>query len=179
MYLHELTAPAGSHKRRKIVGRGKGSGHGKTSCRGHGRNQHARSGRGILGSLEGGQMPLIRRLPKVGFRSHRPILYQVVQLESLNRFKNGTVVDAQALKTHGLVANIFRPFKVLGNGEIKHALTIQAYSFSKAATEKIAQAGGKAVVIDAQTVKKETTSAVADSAIKKVRAVPAAAKNKK
>ena len=164
MQLHELTAPVGSNKRKKIVGRGKGSGHGKTSCRGHGRNQRARAGRGILISLEGGQMPLIRRLPKVGFRSHRPILYQVVSVESLARFKSNTLVDAQTLKDKGLIKNIFKPFKILGDGELKHPLTVQAYSFSKSAADKITKAGGKTVVITPENFKQEAAAAEPASA---------------
>ena len=154
MFLHEIKSPHGSRKRRKIVGRGRGSGHGKTSGKGQ-KGQKSRSGRSILGQLEGGQMPLIRRLPKVGFRSKRPLLYQVVNLEHLSRFKEGSVVDAKTLKSKGLIKNIYRPFKILGGGELKHALTVQAYSFSKSAADKIAKAGGKIETIDQQFLKKE------------------------
>lgn len=154
MFLHQISSPLGSRKRRKIVGRGRGSGHGKTSCRGQ-KGQKSRSGRGILGQLEGGQMPLIRRLPKVGFRSKNPILYQVVNLDHLSRFKTGTTVDAKTLKAKGLIKNIYRPFKILGVGELKHALTVQAYSFSKNAAEKITQAGGKMETIDQKFLKQE------------------------
>ncbi len=89
-------------------------------------------------------MPLIRRLPKVGFRSKRPVIYQVVNLESLQRIKEGTVVDAAYLKSHGLIKSPAKPFKILGNGEITRALTIKAHSFSKSAQEKILAAGGTA-----------------------------------
>ena len=147
MQLHELKSPIGSRKRRKIVGRGRGSGHGKTSCRGQ-KGQGARSGRGILGSLEGGQMPLIRRLPKVGFRSKRPILYQVVNLEQLNRFKDGTVVTPELLKTEGLIKSYNKPFKILGDGDIKKSLTVRTLSVSKSAQEKITKAGGKVEMIE-------------------------------
>ena len=154
MFLHEIKSPDGSRKRRKIVGRGRGSGHGKTSCRGQ-KGQKSRSGRGILGQLEGGQMPLIRRLPKIGFRSKRPILYQVVNLDHLSRFKAGTLVDARTLKGKGLIKNIYRPFKILGVGELTAALTVQAYSFSKSAAEKITKAGGKTQTINQQFLKQE------------------------
>jgi large subunit ribosomal protein L15 len=154
MFLHEIKSPHGSRKRRKIVGRGRGSGHGKTSTKGQ-KGQKSRSGRGIIGQLEGGQMPLIRRLPKIGFRSKRPILYQVVNLDHLSRFKSGSVVDAKTLKSKGLIKNIYRPFKILGSGELKHALTVQAYSFSKSAADKIAKAGGKIETIDQNFLKQE------------------------
>jgi len=146
MQLHELRSPVGSRKRRKIVGRGPGSGHGKTSGRGQ-KGQRARSGRGpILGS-EGGQMPLIKRLAKVGFRSKAPTIYQLVKLEQLTRFKEGTVVNADILKSHKIIKSISRPVKVLADGEIKKPLVVQANSFSKSAEEKITQAGGKAELI--------------------------------
>ncbi|HBR14654.1 MAG TPA: 50S ribosomal protein L15 [Candidatus Omnitrophica bacterium] len=147
MQLHELISPKGSRKRRKIVGRGRGSGHGKTSCRGQ-KGQKSRSGRGILRGLEGGQMPLIRRLPKVGFRSKRPILNQIVKLGDLNRFESGTVINAEFLKTEGLIKSLNKPFKILGDGEIKKSLIIQAESLSKTAREKITKAGGKITNFD-------------------------------
>lgn len=159
MFLHELKSPLGSRKRRKIVGRGRGSGHGKTSCRGQ-KGQKSRSGPGILNQLEGGQMPLIRRIPKMGFKSRRPILYQIVTLESLARFKAGTVVDVAALKDKGLIKSIYKPFKVLGTGEVKSALTVQAYGFSKSAADKIAKAGGKAEIVDRAAVLKAAEKAV-------------------
>ena len=162
MFLHEIKSPHGSRKRRKIVGRGRGSGHGKTSCKGQ-KGQKARSGRGILGQLEGGQMPLIRRLPKIGFRSKRPILYQVVNLDHLSRFKAGSVIDAKTLKAKGLIKNIYRPFKILGSGELKHAVTIQAYSFSKSAAEKINKAGGKMETIDQKFLKQQEEKTAAAS----------------
>ncbi len=148
MQAHQIPQPKGSRKRRKIVGRGRGSGSGKTSGRGHGRNQGARSGRGIIPQLEGGQMPLLRRTPKIGFRRKNPVIYQQVSLTDLAKFKAGTVVDAIALRKKGLIENPYKPFKILSNGEIKHALTVQAYAFSKVAAEKITKAGGKTEVID-------------------------------
>lgn len=144
MQLHELKAPQGAKKRRKIVGRGRGSGHGRTSGRGQ-KGQLSRStGRHILGSLEGGQMPLIRRLPKVGFRSKRPILNQVVDLDRLNeKFEDGSVINAEALKSKGLIKSLNKPFKILGDGETKKSFVIQGGSISKTAEEKIIKAGGK------------------------------------
>ncbi|MFH1360255.1 MAG: 50S ribosomal protein L15 [Candidatus Omnitrophota bacterium] len=146
MYIHELKSPQGARKRRKIVGRGSGSGHGKTSGRGH-KGQKARSGRGILNSLEGGQVPLIRRLAKFGFRSKNPKIHQLVKIESLSRFKEGTIIDANILKSHGLIKSARRTIKVLGDGEIKKSLTVCAHYFSKSAQEKIKQAGGKVEII--------------------------------
>ena len=152
MFLHELKSPKGARKRRKIVGRGRGSGHGKTSGRGQ-TGQDSRAGRGILFSLEGGQMHLIRRLPKIGFNSRRPMVYQIVPLSELNGFKDGDVVNAQSLKTKGLIRSIRRPVKILNNGDISKRLTVQAQGFSKAAQEKIAKAGGKAEVVALNLVK--------------------------
>jgi len=139
MQLHDLTSPKGSRTVKRIIGRGEGSGRGKTCGRGH-KGQKSRSGRGIINGSEGGQMSLIRRLPKVGFRSHRPIVYQLVQVSDLNRFKKSDIVDAKVLRQAGLIHNVYKPFKILGNGEIKVALEVQATSFSKTAKEKIEQA---------------------------------------
>lgn len=141
MQLNELRAPIGSRKRRKIVGRGPGSGHGKTSGRGQ-KGQRARSGRGPIVSSEGGQMPLIKRLAKVGFRSKNPTIYQIVKLRDLTRFQPGTVVNAESLKSHRIIKSLYRPFKVLADGEIKEPLVVHAHSFSKSAEEKIINAGG-------------------------------------
>ena len=142
MYLHQIKAPYGARKRRKIVGRGPGSGHGKTSCRGQ-KGQGARSGRGILPGLEGGQVPLIRRLPKVGFRSKNPVLNQVVNVESLNLFENGTVVNAQVLKDKRLINSLNKPVKILGDGELHKSLIVQLENLSESAKEKILKNGGK------------------------------------
>ena len=152
MFLHELKAPKGSHKKRKIVGRGRGSGHGKRSGRGQ-TGQRSRAGRGILNSLEGGQMYLIRRLPKVGFNSKWPTNYQIINIEDLNCFKDGTVVNAAALKAEGLLKSVRRPVKILSSGDISKRLTVQAQGFSKSAQEKIAKAGGKTEIVALETVK--------------------------
>jgi large subunit ribosomal protein L15 len=153
MFLHELKPPKGSKKRRKIVGRGRRSGHGKTSGKGH-KGQKARAGRAIIGSLEGGQVPLIRRIPKLGFRPHRPSIFQIVNVEHLNQFPNGTVVDAPFLKSKGLISNARNPFKVLGDGEIKKSLIIKANGISKSAEEKIVKAGGKIELIEKSSEEK-------------------------
>jgi large subunit ribosomal protein L15 len=154
MQLHELKAPKGARTRKRIVGRGPGSGRGKTSGRGE-KGQKSRSGRGIMRGYEGGQMSLIRRLPKVGFRRKNPTVYQVVKLENLGKYKEGSIVDPQALVDQGLIKNVFTPFKILGNGELKKALTLKAHSFSKAAEEKIKKAGGKIEIINKQIVKEQ------------------------
>ncbi|MGE0269047.1 MAG: 50S ribosomal protein L15 [Candidatus Omnitrophota bacterium] len=154
MQLHELVSPKGSRKRRKIVGRGKGSGLGKTSGRGQ-KGQTSRSGDWSPKAHEGGQMRLIRRLPKVGFNSHRPILNQIVKVESLNRFKKDTIVTAELLKSEGLIKSLNKPFKILGDGELKNALIVQAESVSESAKEKIIKAGGK-VEIAAKKVTQKT-----------------------
>ena len=104
-------------------------------------------------------MPLIRRLPKVGFRSRRPILYQIVKINDLTRFKSGTVVDAFVLKQKGRISNVYRPYKILGDGEIKNALTVKAYSFSKTAQEKILNAGGKIEIVNQETIKQAELAA--------------------
>ncbi len=147
LQLHELKSPKGSHKRRKIVGRGPGSGHGKTSCKGQ-KGQTSRSGRSVIIGSEGGQMPLIKRLAKFGFDSKRPVIYQLVKLAQLNRFKEGTMIDVNFLKGHNLIKTLKQPIKILGDGEIKKAFTVQAHGFSKSAQEKITGAGGKAEIVE-------------------------------
>ena len=150
--LNQLRPPLGSKKRRKLLGRGPGSGHGKTSCRGQ-KGQMSRSSRWTVKGSEGGQMPLIKRLPKVGFRSHRPTLYQVVSIESLNKFANGAVITAQSLKEQGLINSLLRPFKILGDGELKKSVVVQEGAFSKSAEEKIKRAGGKIEIKKPETKK--------------------------
>jgi len=155
MYLHEIKSPKGSRKKKRIVGRGQGSGLGKTCGRGE-NGQRSRSGRWAVGGSEGGQMPLIRRLPKVGFRSHRPNYYQVVNVGDLNKFDKGVVVDAKTLKSKGLISSARKAFKILGTGELKTALTINAQNVSKTAQEKITKAGGTIMlpkIEDAKVVK--------------------------
>ena len=143
MKLHELQRPQGARKKIKKIGRGSGSGHGKTSCRGH-KGLKARSGAGgkLRLGFEGGQMPLIRRVPKRGFRSSFKVINQIVDVEDLNEFKKDDIVDPQKLKEINIVKNVRKPVKILGNGEIKKPLTVRAHSFSKSAVEKIKKVGG-------------------------------------
>ncbi len=155
MQLHELKKPKNSKKRKKIVGRGKGSGWGKTSGRGE-NGQKSRSGSSLNRSSEGGQMPLIRRLPKVGFRSHRPVLNQIVTLESLNCFDENAAIDKESLKTAGLIKSINKPFKILDKGEIAKPLKLKVKSISAAAKEKVIKAGGTVDLIPKKMPFKKT-----------------------
>ena len=143
MHLHELKSPVGSRKRKKLLGRGAGSGHGRTSGRGQKGQNSRSSGRKLVGTSEGGQMPLAKRLPKVGFRSKRPILNQVVDLKQLDQLENGAVINTAFLKSQGLIESIHKPFKILGDGELKKSVVIEEGSVSQTAREKILMAGGK------------------------------------
>ncbi|MBI1386873.1 MAG: 50S ribosomal protein L15 [bacterium] len=143
MYIGELQAPP--RKRKKRVGRGPGSGTGKTAGRGQ-KGQKSRSGYKSRPWFEGGQMPLQRRVPKRGFKPRNRVTYQLVKVESLAKFGDGAVVDAQALKEAGLVKNDGRLIKILGDGDLKSKVTVHADAFSKSAQEKITQAGGEAIV---------------------------------
>ena len=143
MHLHELKSPVGSRKRKKLLGRGAGSGHGRTSGRGQKGQNSRSSGRKLVGTSEGGQMPLAKRLPKVGFRSKRPILNQVVDLKQLDQLENGAVINVAFLKSQGLIESIHKPFKILGDGELKKSVVIEEGSVSRTAREKILKAGGK------------------------------------
>jgi large subunit ribosomal protein L15 len=143
MELNTIRPAAGSTKNRKRIGRGTGSGHGKTATKGH-KGQKARSGGSIKPGFEGGQMPMQRRLPKRGFNSLNRKVYALVNLEQLNRFDAGTTVDAQLLIQAGLVKKINDGIKILADGELTKALTIKAAKFSDAAKEKISAAGGTA-----------------------------------
>lgn len=146
MKLFELAPSKGAVKDRKIVGRGHGSGSGKTSGRGH-KGQNARSGGGVRVGFEGGQMPIYRRLPKRGFTNIFAKEYVEVKISDLNKFESGAVVDAQALKEAGIIKKVCDGIKVLGNGEINVKLTVKAAKFTEAAKEKIEAAGGKAEVM--------------------------------
>jgi len=132
MRLNDLAPPKGANKNSKRIGRGSGSGHGKTSCRGH-KGQMSRSGRKTRPGFEGGQMPLARRVPKRGFRNLFKTTYQIVNVEKLNRFKKDSTVTAQMLREQGLIRNVRLPVKILGMGKISKALNIQAHSVSKQA----------------------------------------------
>ena len=148
MKLHELSPVPGSTHAVKRVGRGAGSGNGKTAGKGH-KGQNARSGGGVRPGFEGGQTPLAMRLPKLpGFRNPRRIEYTAVNVERLERkFEDGAVVDTEAIVKAGLVKKLEGGIKVLGNGEITKNLTVKAAAFSKSAKEKIEKAGGKTEVI--------------------------------
>jgi len=146
--LHNLFAPAGAHKHKKLLGRGPGSGHGKTSTRGS-KGQTSRAGRDFYLGFEGGQMPLIRRIPKRGFTSNFRREYQIVNLDALNKIKEETVT-LELLEQKGLIKDKNKLVKILGEGEIKIPLTIQAHAFSKSAAEKIKGAGGKSEIITAK-----------------------------
>ena len=147
MKLHELQPAAGSKKTRTRVGRGLGSGLGKTSGRGQ-KGQNSRSGGGVRSGFEGGQMPLYRRLPKRGFNnSVFAKQYAEVNVAQLNRFEDGATVNAAALKEAGIIKKELDGVKVLGNGAIEKKLTVQAAKFSKSAVAAIEAAGGKTEVI--------------------------------
>jgi len=146
MKIHELSPAEGSRKKGKRVGRGPGSGHGKTSCRGH-KGQKSRSGGGPRPGFEGGQMPLHRRLPKRGFNNIFKKYYSIVNIKDLNRFAPNSNVDSEALRKAGLVRKAGDGIKLLGNGEISHPVVIQVHKVSKAAKEKIEASGGKVEVI--------------------------------
>jgi len=146
MTLDELKPAAGSNRKRKRVGRGDGSGHGKTSCRGH-KGQGARSGGGTKPGFEGGQMPLQRRLPKRGFHNPFRIEMSVVNLTQLESFPSGAEVTPESLCAQGLVRGKNRRIKILGDGSLSKPLTIKAHGFSAKAKAKIEASGGKTEVI--------------------------------
>ena len=146
MKLHELQPAAGSKKTRTRVGRGLGSGLGKTSGRGQ-KGQNSRSGGGVRSGFEGGQMPLYRRLPKRGFNNVFAKQYAEVNVEQLNRFEDGATVDPVALIEAGILKNVRDGIRILGNGTLETKnLTVIANGFTKSAEEKITAAGGKVEV---------------------------------
>ena len=147
MKLHELSPAEGSVKAGFRKGRGAGSGNGKTAGKGH-KGQNARSGGGVRPGFEGGQLPLYRKLPKRGFNNYRfAKKYAVVNVELLNKFADGDVVDFAALLNAGIIKNVFDGVKVLGEGEITKKLTVKAAVFSASAKEKIEAVGGKTEVV--------------------------------
>lgn len=147
MRMHTIAPAPGSVKEPKRLGRGIGSGLGKTSGKGH-KGQWARSGGGVRIGFEGGQMPLARRLPKTGFDNNWKKVYSVVNLERLNDFEDGTVITAELLLEAGVLSKIEAyGLKVLGNGELTKKLTVKANKFSKSAIEKIEKIGGKVEVL--------------------------------
>ena len=145
MKLHELSPAPGSTKSVVRKGRGAGSGNGKTAGKGH-KGQKARSGGSIRPGFEGGQMPLQRRIPKRGFNNIFAKEYVSINVDVLNRFEDGAVVDAQAIADAGIIKNTRDGIKILGRGELERKLTVIASAFSASAKEKIEAAGGKAEV---------------------------------
>lgn len=146
MDLSNLSPPKGSVKNRKRVGRGPGSGHGKTSCRGH-KGQKARSGGKVRPGFEGGQMPLARRLPKRGFTNIFKKEYALIQVRDLMSFEKGSVIDPAVLVESGLVAKLLDGVKLLGNGDIDIPLTVKVHKCSQSAQAKIIAAGGTVEVL--------------------------------
>ncbi|MDH5588997.1 MAG: 50S ribosomal protein L15 [Gemmatimonadota bacterium] len=146
--LHDLSPSSGSHRNRKRVGRGPGSGLGKTSGRGE-KGQKARSGGSVPARFEGGQMPLHRRIPKRGFKNFNRVEFQVVNVQHLERVEGD--VNPAALKAAGLIRNLIQPVKILGNGELTKAFKVEAHAFSKGAQAKIEAAGGSVAVLSSST----------------------------
>jgi large subunit ribosomal protein L15 len=146
MNLSQLTPPMGTLKKRKRVGRGDGSGHGGTSCKGH-KGQKARSGGKVRRGYEGGQMPLSRRLPKRGFRNIFRKEIAVVNLDQLKAFPSGTVIDAALLLDSGILKNAGDAIKVLGKGSVSNSIKVKINLISRSAKEKIEAAGGSVEVI--------------------------------
>ena len=147
MKLHELEKNIGATQKRKIVGRGPGSGLGKTSGKGH-KGQNARSGGGVRPVFEGGQLPLFRRLPKRGFTNAKfKTTYATINLSDLNKFEEGTEITPELLKDMGILKNQLDGVKVLGNGKLEKKLVVKANKFSETAKEAIEALGGKAEVI--------------------------------
>ena len=146
MKMHELAPAMGSTKESKRIGRGHGSGQGKTAGKGH-KGQKARAGRGMRAGFEGGQMPLQRRVPKRGFNNIFASKFAIVNVSDLEVFEANAVVDAEALQAKGLIKKTYDGVKVLGNGNLSKAVTVKASAFSESAKSKIEAAGGKAEVI--------------------------------
>ena len=146
MKLHELSPVEGSKKESKRIGRGHGSGQGKTAGKGH-KGQKARAGHGMRPGFEGGQMPLQRRVPKRGFNNIFAEEWLAINVSALEVFEDGTVVDAAALASKGIIKKANLPVKVLGNGKLTKKLEVKLNAYSASAAEKINAAGGKAEVI--------------------------------
>lgn len=146
MGLQNLISVKGANKRKKLLGRGSGSGHGKTSTRGH-KGQRSRSGRDFYLGFEGGQSPLIRRIPKRGFTHLKRRQYQLVNIDKLNIFPKDSIVELKDMFDNKLIDSSKGLVKILGDGDLSVALTIKAHKFSKSAIEKIQKCGGKTEVI--------------------------------
>lgn len=145
--LHSLAVPPGMRHKKKLLGRGSSSGHGKTSTRGS-KGQTSRAGRHFYLGFEGGQSPLIRRMPKRGFTSRSKDEFQIVNLGSLGRVK-GDIVNPETLAAAGLIKDKAKPVKILGDGELKNPVTVQAHAFSKSALEKLKGCGARTEVLNA------------------------------
>lgn len=146
MKLHELQTSEGARRDNFRKGRGIGSGNGKTAGKGH-KGQNARSGGGVPLGFEGGQMPYFRRIPKRGFKNANRVVYATVNVSSLNRFDDGTLITPALLKETGLLTKEYDGLKILGNGTLEKKLTVQANKFSKSAEKAIVDAGGTVEVI--------------------------------
>jgi large subunit ribosomal protein L15 len=146
MKIHELSPARGARRKRKRVGRGQGSGHGGTACRGH-KGQRSRSGGGTRVGFEGGQMPLHRRLPKRGFTNIFKKQYNAINISDLSGFEANTTLDTEAMKKAGLFSKLKDGIKLLGDGNISHPLFVKVHKISRAAKEKIEAAGGKVEII--------------------------------
>jgi len=144
--LHSLKTPKGMRKKKKILGRGPSSGHGKTSGRGN-KGQGARAGRDFYLGFEGGQVPLIRKIPKRGFSSRHYLRYQIVNIEGISKL-NENLITPEVLEKNRLIKNRNLPVKILGRGSIEKAITVKAVAFSKSAKAKIEKAGGNTEVLD-------------------------------
>jgi len=151
MKLNEISPAKGAVKKRKRVGCGPGSGHGKTSTRGH-KGQNSRSGGGVPPWFEGGQMPLQRRLPKRGFTNINRVKYQVINLDDLAKFESGTKINRGVLIEAGLVKKASEPVKVLGRGELKVALEIEVDHISRSAAKAVLDAGGSVALVSGKNV---------------------------
>ena len=147
MLNHEITSIAGKHKARRRIGRGNGSGYGKTAGRGH-KGYGSRAGASSVSLFEGGQMPLFRRIPKRGFSNYNfAMRYEIVNVSQLERFDDGALVGAEQLSNAGLIGSTKSKVKILGNGELTKRLEIIANKFSKNAEQKIVASGGKTKVV--------------------------------
>jgi len=146
MKIEDIRPAEGSRKKNKRVGRGIGSGHGKTSCKGH-KGQKARSGGPKGAGFEGGQMPLQRRVPKRGFKNNFSVIYSIVNLDAIDKLKGFEEITLELLIQKGVIKDIKDGLKVLGNGNIQRPVTVRAAAFSSSAVKKIESAGGKAEVI--------------------------------
>ena len=147
MLNYEITSIAGKHKSRRRVGRGSGSGHGKTCGRGH-KGAGSRAGSRSVSLFEGGQMPLFRRLPKRGFSNYKfAMRYEIVNISQLERFEDGALVGAEQLSSAGLIDSLKSKVKILGKGELTKRLEVTANKFSKSAEQKIVASGGTAKVV--------------------------------